>query len=240
MTAKSSCWTCVIIALYSLFQPLGAAQSPSSETPPSEQKPEYQHPTSPHQTPEPAKTNAQTLSAHTMRRRAIATAQDMAIIIGNFRHHYGLKITLPYFVNANGVVCFTLLQDLDNPASAAAFKEAFRCLLGAGMQLLWARGMARMLHLTAQNTGIQLPKAIETCLDAVADTAWTKADTEMLSSCWPNLAIAKDAKVGESVTMEDLIKKWEKLAVDNDEEGTEAKEEEAVAIEAMRPKWYIP
>jgi hypothetical protein len=174
-----------------------------------------------------------------MRRRAIATAQDMAAMMGNFRHHYGLKITLPYFVNANGVVCFTLLTDLDNPASAAAFKEAFRCLLGAGMQLLWARGMARMLHLTAQNTGIRLPKAIETCLDAVADTAWTKSDMEMLSSCWPNYVIAKDAKEGESVTMEDLIKKWEKLAVDNVEPDKEAKEEE-IEIEAMRPKWYIP
>lgn len=74
-----------------------------------------------------------------------------------------------------------------------------------------------MLHLTAKNTGIQLPRAIETVLEAVADTAWTKTDTEMLSSCWPNIAIAKDAKVGESVTMEDFIKKWEKLAVDPEE-----------------------
>lgn len=74
-----------------------------------------------------------------------------------------------------------------------------------------------MLHLTAKNTGIQLPRAIETILEAVADTAWTKTDTEMLSSCWPNIAIAKDAKVGESVTMEDLIKKWESLAVASEE-----------------------
>lgn len=149
--------------------------------------------------------------------RALATAQEHAIRLASFRHHYGLKIAPPYFVQANGVVCFTLLRDLDNPASAAAFKEAFRCLLGAGMQLLWARGMARMLHLTAKNTGIQLPRAIETILEAVADTAWTKTDTEMLSSCWPNIAIAKDAKVGESVTMEDLIKKWESLAVASEE-----------------------
>jgi hypothetical protein len=228
----------VIIALYSLFQPLGAAPSSPSDKSPAPQNTECQHPTPRYQTPEGTQISTRALSAHMMRRRAISTAQDMAAIMGNFRHHYGLKITLPYFVNANGVVCFTLLQDLDNPASAAAFKEAFRCLLGAGMQLLWARGMARMLHLTAQNTGIQLPKAIETCLDAVADTAWTKADTEMLSSCWPNYVIAKDAKEGESVTMEDLIKKWEKLAVDT-EEGQEAKEEE-VEIEVMRPKWYIP
>jgi hypothetical protein len=233
----------VIIALYSLFQPLGAtpssSQPASPELKPSEQKTEY-HPQTPlYHASEGTHTTAQAMSAHTMRQRAIATAQDMAAMIGNFRHHYGLKITLPYFVNANGIVCFTLLQDLDNPASAAAFKEAFRCLLGAGMQLLWARGMARMLHLTAQNTGVQLPKAIETCLDAVADTAWTKSDMEMLSSCWPNFVIAKDAKEGESVTMEDLIKKWEKLAVDNVEPGKEAKEEE-IEIEAMRPKWYIP
>lgn len=152
-----------------------------------------------------------------MRGRAITTAQDMALKMGNFRHHYGLKIIPPYFVQANGIACFTLLQDLSTPSSTASFKEAFRCLLGAGMQLLWARGMARMLHLTAKNTGIKLPKVIETMLEKVADTAWSKSDAEMLSSCWPNYVIAKEAKVGESVMMEDLIRKWEKLAVDEEE-----------------------
>ncbi|KAI5254879.1 hypothetical protein E4T42_02115 [Aureobasidium subglaciale] len=213
-----SCYAAVIIALYSLFQPIGATQSsPTSESSPIQEihSPE----TTLQETIRQGKeANTRALFARVMRDRAIATAQEMAVKMGNFRHHYGLKIIPPYFVQANGVVCFTLLQDLSNPASAAAFKEAFRCLLGAGMQFLWARGMARMLHLTAQNTGIQLPKAIETMLEAVADTAWKKSDTEMLSSCWPNYAIAKDAKVGESVMMEDLIKKWERVAL-NEEEG---------------------
>ncbi|CAD0089810.1 unnamed protein product, partial [Aureobasidium vineae] len=222
LPAPVSCYASVIIALYSLFRPLGNDRLvPSEET--SEVRPRqgyryHQDLTPPYGTPDITEGNAQDLFARTMSDRALATAHDHAVRLGSFRHHYGLKITPPYFVQANGVVCFTLLQDLDNPASAAAFKEAFRCLLGAGMQLLWARGMARMLHLTAQNTGIRFPKPIETMLEAVADTAWTKSDTEMLSSCWPNIAIAKDAKAGESVTMEDLIKKWEKLAVDEEEE----------------------
>ncbi|KAI5209046.1 hypothetical protein E4T39_01043 [Aureobasidium subglaciale] len=212
-----SCYAAVIIALYSLFQPIGATQSSSTNE---------SSPIQEIHSPETAlqqnirqgrEANTRALFARVMRDRAIATAQDMAVKMGNFRHHYGLKIIPPYFVQANGVVCFTLLQDLSNPASAAAFKEAFRCLLGAGMQLLWARGMARMLHLTAQNTGIQLPKAIETMLEAVADTAWKKSDTDMLSSCWPNYAIAKDAKIGESVMMGDLIKKWERVALDEEE-----------------------
>ncbi|KAI4723345.1 hypothetical protein E4T48_00472 [Aureobasidium sp. EXF-10727] len=217
-----SCYASVIIALYSLFRPLGNDRLvPSEET--SEARPRqgyryHQDLTPPYDTPDPTEDNTRDQFARTMSSRALATAHDHAVRLGSFRHHYGLKISPPYFVQANGVVCFTLLQNLDNPASAAAFKEAFRCLLGAGMQLLWARGMARMLHLTAQNTGIRLPKAIETMLEAVADTAWTKSDTEMLSSCWPNIAIAKDAKVGESVTMEDLIKKWEKLGVEGGDE----------------------
>ncbi|CAD0114866.1 unnamed protein product, partial [Aureobasidium uvarum] len=221
LPAPVSCYASVIIALYSLFRPLGNDRLvPSEET--SETRPRqgyryHQDLTPPYGTPDITEGNVQDLFARTMSDRALATAHDHAARLGSFRHHYGLKISPPYFVQANGVVCFTLLQNLDNPTSAAAFKEAFRCLLGAGMQLLWARGMARMLHLTAQNTGIRLPKAVETMLEAVADAAWTKSDTEMLSSCWPNIAIAKDAKVGESVTMEDLIKKWEKLAVDEEE-----------------------
>lgn len=216
-----SCYASVIIALYSLFQPLGNARlAPSEETSQSRPKQGFRYHadlTPSYETPAITENNTKASFAQNMSYRALATAQEHAIRLASFRHHYGLKIAPPYFVQANGVVCFTLLRDLDNPASAAAFKEAFRCLLGAGMQLLWARGMARMLHLTAKNTGIQLPRAIETILEAVADTAWTKTDTEMLSSCWPNIAIAKDAKVGESVTMEDLIKKWESLAVASEE-----------------------
>ncbi|KAG9600644.1 hypothetical protein KCU77_g3223, partial [Aureobasidium melanogenum] len=217
-----SCYASVIIALYSLFQPLGNARlAPSEETSQSRPKQGFRYHadlTPPCETSESTEGSIRSHFARTMSYRAFATAHDHAVRLASFRHHYGLKIVPPYFVQANGVVCFTLLRDLDNPASAAAFKEAFRCLLGAGMQLLWARGMARMLHLTAKNTGIQLPRAIETILEAVADTAWTKTDTEMLSSCWPNIAIAKDAKIGESVTMEDLIKKWESLAVEPEEE----------------------
>ncbi|KAI5276267.1 hypothetical protein E4T47_00937 [Aureobasidium subglaciale] len=212
-----SCYAAVIIALYSLFQPIGASQSSSTGESSPIQEIHSPETTLQETIRQGKEANTRALFARVMRDRAIATAQEMAVKMGNFRHHYGLKIIPPYFVQANGVVCFTLLQDLANPASAAAFKEAFRCLLGAGMQLLWARGMARMLHLTAQNIGIQLPKAIETMLEAVADTAWKKSDTEMLSSCWPNYAIAKDAKVGESVMMEDLIKKWERVALDEEE-----------------------
>ncbi|KAI4764359.1 hypothetical protein E4T52_03464 [Aureobasidium sp. EXF-3400] len=195
-----SCYASVIIALYSLFQPLGNARlAPSEETSQSRPKQGFRYHadlTPPCETSEFTEGNIQSHFARTMSYRAIAIAHEHAVRLASFRHHYGLKIAPPYFVQANGVVCFTLLRDLDNTASAAAFKEAFRCLLGAGMQLLWAR---------------------ETILEAVADTAWTKTDTEMLSSCWPNIAIAKDAKVGESVTMEDLIKKWESLAVDPEE-----------------------
>ncbi|THW69905.1 hypothetical protein D6D25_00779 [Aureobasidium pullulans] len=213
-----SCYASVTIALYSLYQPLGDAQLSPPHPPPTEPStsaPENQYPYyAPRTQPD---IDSQTLFAHTMRGRAITTAQDMALKMGNFRHHYGLKIIPPYFVQANGIACFTLLQDLSTPSSTASFKEAFRCLLGAGMQLLWARGMARMLHLTAKNTGIKLPGVIETMLEKVADTAWSKSDAEMLSSWWPNYVIAKEAKVGESVMMEDLIRKWEKLAVDEEE-----------------------
>jgi hypothetical protein len=159
--------------------------------------------------------------ASKLRKHAIHSAQDMSINLGHFRQQYGLKMVPPYMVQANGVACFILLTDLstDSPSfssSTMAFKEAFRCLLGMGMQLLWARAMARLLHLTAQKKGFKLPSSIEMMLSAVSESAWTANDKQRLSSCWPNYAIVGTAKVGESVMMEDLIREWEGLAVDRD------------------------
>ena len=81
------------------------------------------------------------------------------------------------------------------------------------MQILWARGMARLLHLTAKNTDIVLPMPIMTVLEAVSDTAWQKSDKAMLSSVWPNYTVVDKASEGESVTMEHLIRKWEGLDI---------------------------
>lgn len=40
---------------------------------------------------------------------------------------------------------------------------------------------------------------------------------QMISSAWPNVVVAQGAKEGESVAMEDLLKKWEKLDLGTDE-----------------------
>lgn len=83
------------------------------------------------------------------------------------------------------------------------------------MQFLFARAQSRMLVLTAQKLGVQLPARVVDMLAAVASAAWKAQDVQMVSSCWPNVVVARNAKVGESVTMEDLLRKWEKINLED-------------------------
>lgn len=168
---------------------------------------------------------------------AVSTAHEAATLLQAYRRTYGLKIATPHLTQVMAISAFILLEDLPNPIRAAhssphsdvdrsttdpqptwtsksAFEEIFRCLLGAGMQAMLPRGIARMVYRTTEQMQIRLPARVNQMMKIAAELAWQPKDLLRLSSGYPNVAMMDGTgKRGGEVRMEELLKKWEKLDI---------------------------
>lgn len=90
-----------------------------------------------------------------------------------------------------------------------AFEECFRYLLASGMQQMLPRAIARMVYHTARQLAVELPMLVQSTLQLVSNTAWRPSEVRMLSSVYPNYATEGD-------TLEDMLRKWEELTVEDE------------------------
>lgn len=68
----------------------------------------------------------------------------------------------------------TVLNIFESPLdnTTAAFEECFRCMLGAGLQTILPRGIARMVYRTATQMEVELPESVRQMIAMVAETSW--------------------------------------------------------------------
>lgn len=160
---------------------------------------------------------------------AIQLAHKAAELLRDFRERYGLKITPAWLLQLQGVAAGILVLDPDLAApielpspgveghgtkiedSHTAFDEVFRCLLGTGVEVMIARGIARMMYHTALEKKITLSHDTSSVLQIMSDTAWRPSDLSMVNSMYPNFATTKDHTDSERMT--ELLSKWEKLEI---------------------------
>lgn len=164
--------------------------------------------------------------------QAIPLAHAAAQNLCDFRERYGFKILPAWLPQLQAVTAGVLLLDpaLSEPAtgsaahldrdgeytgvisdSRTAFDEVFRGLLGAGVQVMSARGIARMMYHTALQRKIPLSASTKTMLQIMADTAWRPSDLTLVNSCLPNFATTKGHEDSERMT--EMLTRWERLEV---------------------------
>lgn len=160
--------------------------------------------------------------------KAIPLAHRSAEILRDFRERYGLKITPAWLLQLQAVAAGVLLLDpeLANPtvisspqaseagtitSSAAAFDEVFRCLLGAGVEVMISRAIARMTYHTVLEQRIVLSRSTFNMLQLMSDTAWRPSDMSLVNSVFPNFATTKGHE--DDVRMTELLEKWESIEI---------------------------
>lgn len=162
---------------------------------------------------------------------AIPLAHRSAELLRDFRERYGLKITPAWLLQLQAVAAGVLLLDpelrnaaLDaspsdptpngsNPItdSRTAFEEVFRCLLGAGVEVMISRAIARMTYHTALKQHIVLSRSIFSMLQLMSDTAWRPSDMSLVNSRFPNFATTKGHEDDERMT--ELLQAWEAMEI---------------------------
>lgn len=149
-----------------------------------------------------------------------------AQILREYRERYGLKITPAWLLQLQAVAAGILVLDPEvaNPStadsrtasdtsgkisdSAAAFDEVFRCLLGAGVEVMISRAIARMTYHTALENNVVLSTSTMKLLQVMAETAWHPSDVKLINSVFPNFATTKGHHDAEERITE-LLNKWE-------------------------------
>jgi hypothetical protein len=96
-----------------------------------------------------------------------------------------------YFVFTEGVALalLVLLTDLDNERSSQAFFEAAVAVQAASRQFLFAKGMMRMVYLTAVQTHITLPIRARRLFEEFIEHSWRPEDAALFNSELPNVAL---------------------------------------------------
>ncbi|KAM0714321.1 hypothetical protein Q7P37_010108 [Cladosporium fusiforme] len=162
--------------------------------------------------------------------KAIPVAHRSAQTLREYRERYGLKITPAWLIVMPAIAANVLLLDpeLANPtlttsassgdsddsirASHSAFDELFRCLLGTGVQVMIARGIARMTYHTTLKQRITLSRLTWNILQIMSDTAWRPSDVSLVNSTFPNYGTIKGHEDNERLT--ELLSKWENINID--------------------------
>ena len=160
---------------------------------------------------------------------ALPLAHQGAQMMRGFRQRYGFKVNPAYLLQLQAVTASVLLLDpeLTNPSivvsqeaeavdgsirdSHTAFDEVFRSLLGTGVEVMIARGIARMMYHTALEQSIALSRSTREMLQIMSATAWQPSNLSHMNSMMPNFATLKSGEGGERMT--ELLSKWENLEI---------------------------
>jgi hypothetical protein len=153
---------------------------------------------------------------------AIPLAHRSAQLLRDFRERFGLKITPAWLLQLQAVTSGVLQLDpvLKRPRigvnetmedSHAAFDEMVRSMLGAGVEVMIARAIARMMHHSALEHNVALSRSTRSILQIMSETAWQPSDLALVNSTFPNFATTRGQDDRERLT--ELLRKWEKLDV---------------------------
>lgn len=162
--------------------------------------------------------------------QAVALSHQSAQILQEFRELYGLKITPAWLLQLQAVAAGILVLDpeLTNPTtvvspragdmesticdSSTAFDEVFRSLLGAGVEVMIARAIARMSYHTARKQKIVLSRSTWNMLQVMSGTAWRPSDMNLVNSMFPNFAATKGYE-DKTERMTEFLGKLEELEI---------------------------
>lgn len=180
--------------------------------------------------------NAGQLRDH-LRQQALQYACQAATVARDFRETYGLKIITPFITHTMALAIFIFITNLQTkpqrdsqdatdgqPENAiheaeleSAFGECFRCMLSAGMQQMYPRGVVRLIHGAATALNFTLPKSALQMLQIFNDNSWEPLytdDTEARHVIDEMLQGGRGQyPVEGQPEMEDLLKTWEELGL---------------------------
>ncbi|KAI9038212.1 uncharacterized protein KD926_011151 [Aspergillus affinis] len=157
-----------------------------------------------------------------------SAAQHIRDILSSHRSRWSTNLMPLNYAQYANLALFILLEGLDDDKSAEAFVDLCIILCALSRRWLLAKGMLRLVQLTAQLKGIALPPETSGLFHEFTSQTWKLHERKRFSSLYPNVAITVlgEKNLGEA-ELDLFLARWDDLDLSKDmEDGEEYKEDD--------------
>ncbi|KAL2846338.1 hypothetical protein BJX68DRAFT_128091 [Aspergillus pseudodeflectus] len=144
-------------------------------------------------------------------------ARRIAQLISIHRMRWGIDRMPPSTLQWITIGLFALIGALDSPENRTAFTELCTLSRAFSRRFPLAKGILRMLQLTAQHMNIKFPEETDALFSSFTVENWTDRDRESFSSLYPHLmsVIKHGPARREDGSLDQFLQKWDNLALED-------------------------
>lgn len=146
----------------------------------------------------------------------MSSAYQIGAMIKEYRSKWPVERMPMALMQYSTLALFTLLEDQNDERNQVAFMENLICLCAMARRWQMAKGMLRLVQLTAIKQEVKLPAESEVLLKGFETECWTTDDRERFSSHYPNFALAIQQNSNgpvEDVELDQLLEEWDNLTM---------------------------
>ncbi|KAL4735393.1 hypothetical protein BDV11DRAFT_196097 [Aspergillus similis] len=145
----------------------------------------------------------------------IESARCIANLIALHRKRWGIDRTAPCTIQWVTTALYALLGALDSDENRIAFTELCTTARAFSRRYPFAKGVMRMLQLTARQMQVTLPEETDALFSSFAAEAWSEKDREGFSSFYPHwgTVIRNGPTRQEDAALDRFLQKWDKLTI---------------------------
>lgn len=145
----------------------------------------------------------------------MSSARQIGTLLSQYRSTWPTERMPMGMMQYSTLALFTLLEGLDEKQNQVSFVENLIALRALARRWQMAKGMLRLVQLTAIKQEVQLPPESEILLKDF-ETDWSTNDRKSFSSHYPNFSVAIQQQSDDSiddVELDLLLEEWDNLAV---------------------------
>ena len=143
-----------------------------------------------------------------------SAAKEISTLTEIHRSKWGIERMSSTMIHGVMASMFALLDDLVDAENRSAFIELCTIARAFARRSTLARGILRMIHITADQMGVPMPSEVEALLADFESQSWGPKDRERISSGYPNFAtILRPGEAAENYEMDSFLERWDKLRV---------------------------
>ncbi|KAI9368233.1 hypothetical protein BJX61DRAFT_233410 [Aspergillus egyptiacus] len=147
-----------------------------------------------------------------------ANARRIADLLRIHRERWGIDRMAPSTYHWVFSGLYALLKGLDSTENRNAFTELCIIARAVSRRFPLAKGVMRMIQLTAKQSQVVLPEETDALFSAFAAESWTDKDPDSFSSLYPHYGtvIQEGRTPGEDTALDTFLQKWDRLTISDD------------------------
>ncbi|KAL4974630.1 hypothetical protein BDW66DRAFT_161074 [Aspergillus desertorum] len=167
--------------------------------------------------------------AASARNTTLESARCIANLIALHRQRWGIDRMAPCTIQWFTTALYALLGALDSAENRTAFTELCTTARTFSKRYPFAKGIMRMLQLTAKQMQVTLPEETDALFSSFSAETWSDKDREGFSSFYPHweTVIRNGPTRQDDVVLDRFLQKWDKLTIsDCTQDSTREKHED--------------